>query len=104
VTVSGLDFGGYDLSVTAALSEAACLTSSWTSATTVACLSSASYQRALASTVTVGVSAGTHLRWHSFDAAVLSYTNLNSAVSGGSFVSVSGLDFGGYDLSVTAAV
>jgi hypothetical protein len=70
VTLSGLGFGSYDLSATAALSEAACGTSAWTSATTVGCLSRAAVTNVFVSAVTVGLGVGTQMLAHicfSFD-------------------------------------
>jgi len=82
-----------------------CVTSSWTSATTIACGSGGIVQVAGYGAVTVGAVAGTVPAVLSFDAAVVSSLfSRNLAQSGGAWVSISGLDFGNVDGTVSSSL
>ena len=77
MTVSGLDFGAGELTATSALEMVACSTSSWTSATTIACVSSSASTMFGLSAVSVGGVAGTSAPVFSFDAAVAEFMRLS---------------------------
>jgi hypothetical protein len=76
VTVSGLDFGVGEHSATAGLERAGrgdvgvCFSSSWTSATTLACLSNESRDILMGASVTVAAVSGTGAPSFSFDGAL----------------------------------
>ena len=104
VTVTGLGFGLFEYTATAALGSAACSTSSWSSASSVVCQASDYYGYAGYVEVTVGAMSGTGAAVHtydpgragvfSFDAPVGSGVMLNAPHSGDGSVTVSGLSFG----------
>ena len=114
VTVSGLGFGLFEYTATAALGSAACSTSLWTSGTSVACQSREYYDYAGYVEVTVGALSGTgsgvftydpgRAGVFSFDAPVASGVQLNAPHSGDGSVTVSGLGFGSVTYTATAAV
>jgi hypothetical protein len=85
VTVSGLDFGVGEHTATVGLNGAGrgdvgvCFSLSWTSATTLACLSNESRNILMVATVTVAVMSGTGQLIFSFDGA-LPFTPLSAAV------------------------
>jgi len=100
VTVSGLNFGVGEHTATAGLERGGggdlgvCFTSSWTSATTLACRSNAFGDVFQSASVTVASVSGTGKPVFSFDAAVASDVQLNAPLSGYASVTVSGLNFG----------
>ena len=107
VSVSGMSFGAVDQSTTGALEMMSCSTSSWTSATTLACLRSAVTSMSGTAAVTVGSIAGTMTSGLSFDAPVVSCDSVGANVvqSGGeSSVTISGLSFGSSMASGTASL
>ena len=105
VTVAGLDFGQTDHTATGAIVTAACGSSSWSSATSVTCLSGPAQLDALRyAQMSVGGVAGTGRTGFSFDAAVGSAATLNSPHSGYASVTVSGLGFGAGEQTATAAL
>jgi len=88
VTVFGLDFGVGEHTVTAALEQGGegtlgvCVTSSWSSATSVACLSNPIGDLFKAAGLSVNTVSGTGLAVFSFDTALVSNLRLNSPHSG----------------------
>ena len=106
VTVAGLNFGELDFTHSALLQAFGCSTSSWTSASSVQCLTQGylEYLQSYTFAVTLGSFAGTRFGRLSFDAPTLSYGLLNSAPSGGSSVTVMGLSFGGFDFTASSAL
>ena len=95
----GLNFGTFDLTATATIRAADCRSTSWFSATSISCNTA----NLIAPTVSVTVSRlpGTGATFFCYDAAVLSYSFLNIAPSGGSLLTVSGLNFGAYASTAT---
>jgi hypothetical protein len=99
LTVSGLNFGCGDHTATAAVALISCATSSWISATSLACRSAAQTiaVRGVA-TVSVGSITGTGQPVFSFDAPAVSNTVRNSPITGMSVdaatLTVSGTNFG----------
>ena len=115
VTVSGLGFGMLEHTATAALASYPCITSSWSSGTSVTCQQPREYfDYAGYVEVTVGALSGTGATVHtydpgragvfSFDAPVASSVRLNVPFSGHMSVTVSGLGFGSVSYTATAAV
>jgi surface protein len=105
VTITGLSFSAADPSASGTLEMVACGTSSWTSATSLSCLSSSMMSTMVGlSAVSVGGVAGTSAPVFSFDAAVGSGAARNCAPSGGSSVTVTGLNFGAGELSASGSL
>ena len=73
VTVSGLNFGSSIYTATAALGSAPCQTSSWTSGTSVACLTGVMIREVQTAELTVGGVVGTGYHIFTFDAPAASY-------------------------------
>ena len=101
VTVSGLSFGLSEHTATAQLVSAVCMTSAWTSATSVGCQASALwdaegslYDVMRMVQVTVGGVVGTMTEGFSFDGPVASFVSMNVPSTGRGSVTVSGLSFG----------
>ena len=107
VTISGLNFGSYSFTATAhAIIDGVCGTTTWTSATTTACLlGTPSTPSVYYSKVTVGAMVGTRAAsLFMFDGPVVSgIGGTNSATSGGSSVTITGLNFGSYSFTATTA-
>jgi hypothetical protein len=104
VTVTGLQFGIGEHSATVGVEMAACLTSAWTSMTSVGCLGSGLAQIFGYSGVTVGGIAGTGEPVFSFDAVVASGVLGNAPHSGMGSVTVTGLQFGIGEHTATGVV
>jgi len=100
VTVTGLGFGVGEHTATAGLERGGagdlgvCLTSSWTSATTLGCRSNAFADLFQATSVTVASKSGTGQPVFSFDAAAASHMHVNAPHTGFASLTVSGLGFG----------
>jgi hypothetical protein len=100
LTVSGLNFGVADQTITAGLEQGVqgilrvCFTSAWSSATTVACRSNPLGEIFGQGSVTVASVSGTGGPIFSFDSATASSVDLNMPLSGQTLVTVSGLNFG----------
>ena len=103
VTISGLNFGYNAYTPTAQLDEDFCATTSWTSASTIECASSdhidgknAAGKQPGSVVLTVSATVGTRTSFFTFDAPAVS--NLlgsdNAVASGGTSVTISGLNFG----------
>merc|ERR550537_708803 len=67
VTVTGLGFGVFEYTATAALGSAACSTSSWSSGTSVVCQAREYYEYAGYVEVTVGALSGTGAAVYTWD-------------------------------------
>jgi hypothetical protein len=110
VTISGLDFGVGEHSASAgpemggAGGVGSCSTSSWTSATSAACLTVGISDKFGFVQLTVGSVTGTGRAVYSFDGAVVSEVRLNAPFSGCASVTVSGLDFGVGEHTATAGL
>jgi len=111
LTVTGLNFGIGEHTATAGLERGGvndrgvCLTASWTTSTTLMCLSNELGDLFRIATVTVGALVGTARNViFSFDAAVVSDAQLNTPHSGFASLTVSGLDFGQTTHSPSAAL
>merc|ERR550537_1658825 len=104
VTVSGLSFGSVELTASGLVAGGGCSTASWMSSTSVSCVSGSASGQLGTSSVTVGAVAGTGLSVYSFDGPVVCIAMVNSASSGGSAVTVSGLSFGSVDLTASGLV
>jgi hypothetical protein len=100
LTVFGLNFGVADRTMTTGLEQGVqgdlgvCFTSSWSSATTVACRSNPLGVIFGQGSVTVASVSGTSRPIFSFDSAIASSVELNMPLSGQILVTVSGLNFG----------
>lgn len=109
VTISGLNFGSFSTKTPTASIDTTdtCTTTSWTSGTTVMCDSmeqSSSGKRVL---VTVSTNVGTFSSFFSFDAPTVSAVaplGSNGATTGGTFVTISGLNFAGKSYTPTMAI
>ncbi len=105
VTISGLSFATSSPTVTASLTAAdVCSSTAWTSATAVACAPQAHVGTAVRTVVSVSAMVGTLTRQFSFDNAVVSNMGRNSPHSGHASLTVSGLNFGVADQSITAGL
>ena len=99
LTVYGLNFGTVDLSATSTIRLAECRSTSWISYTSVSC--STANLIAPTTSLTVSRLTGTGATFFCYDSAVLSYSLLNIAPSGGSSLTVTGLNFGAYASTAT---
>ncbi len=105
ITISGLSFGASSPTATASLATAdVCGSTTWTSTTTVACAPQAYGGSAVRTTVSVGAMVGTLTGRFSFDNAVASDMRRNSPHSGHASLTVSGLNFGVADQTLTAGL
>ena len=112
VTISGLSFGSFDETPTAAVRYNTCRTVAWTSSTLLACMMPTCYgcflsetsdkvtgRYALSPEVTVGSIVGTACALFSYDVPIASAVDpMNSAISGGVSVTIGGLGFGAIPL------
>ncbi len=104
-TISGLTFGTSSPTATASLATAdMCGSTAWTSATTVACAPQAYSGTAVRTTVSVSALVGTLTGRFSFDVAVASHMRRNCPHSGHASLTVSGLNFGVADETMTAGL
>jgi hypothetical protein len=108
VTISGLSFGSFDETPTAAVRYNTCRTVAWTSSTLLACMMPTCYgcflsetsdkvtgRYALSPEVTVGSIVGTGCALFSYDVPIASAVDpMNCAISGGVSVTIGGLGFG----------
>ena len=107
VTVSGLNFGNPDVTLSMSLGTFLCATSSWTSSTTTACHSGpgggapvpivtrTSFENRMVDAVT-----GTFANAFSYDAPAVSYHIVtNAPVTSGVLISVAGIKFNSNDLT-----
>ena len=110
VTVTGLNFGLADYSSTSVLGQSSCYTASWTSSTSLECVSPAEMRfhegqvREDYLLVTVAAFAGTRGELFSFDGPIASNVLVNAPHSGFSSVTVQGLKFGMADHTLTASI
>jgi hypothetical protein len=105
LTVGGFNFGEYsDMSLTVTLGTVACFTSSWTSQTSVECLTDDVGEYPGVAIVTVASIVGTGLEVFSFDAPALSYLTRNTPATGGASITMSGMSIGLRDFTVTASL
>jgi hypothetical protein len=112
VTVTGMNFGSYDLTLSIRLSTFLCATSTWTSSSTVNCMSGAGgggpvpivVQTAF-ETRMVDAIEGTFAHAFSYDSPILSYhPTTNGPVTSGVLVSISGSNFVSNDLTPSVQV
>lgn len=105
VTISGLNFGSYYTTQTVAIAENQCTTTSWSSASTVSCLSAGGYGAAQYAATTVGNVVGTSLSFFSFDAPIVSgLLTDNTPFSGASSVTITGMNFYTSDLTPSSRI
>ena len=107
VSISGLNFASVDATGTSKIHADACLTTSWTTRTSVSCYGTgpkgAGISRRL--DVTIGQLLATLQTVFTFDAPVVSDSQLsNGPTSGSAPVTLSGLDFATNDLTPSAAI
>jgi len=104
-TITGLNFGSYEVTPSAQLGMTACGTTSWSTTTSLWCVTLQGIGIQLDSPVIVSQQVGTYQNAFSFDAAVvtLSYPP-NLALTGKAMISVYGLNFGSLDYSPTTSI
>jgi hypothetical protein len=105
VTITGMNFGGVDVSPSVVL-RTLCATSAWSSSTTLQCLSaSVSGLYAVHKNTVVYNAVGTiPAAIFSFDGPVITAGSMNSPTSGGASLTMSGTAFGLLDYTPTAAL
>lgn len=102
VTMLGMSFGSYDFSATAAIDPFDCKTTSWTTSSSITCLSSAgtagtepvAYGVAKAMVITVGAIVGTRTSKFTYDSPAITSTGTNLPTTNGATLTVFGLNFG----------
>ena len=107
VTISGLSFGGTDTTPAAYAVGSPCQTTSWTSATSASCKSGSARSatpRNWNVELYLSVSPETASIAFSYDAPSISFAVQNSPASGGSCVTISGLNFLPSNYTSTAAI
>jgi hypothetical protein len=111
INVLGMQFGPVDFTPSAQLETLPCLTSAWSSSTTIQCTNANELQRTLADKVgakalrvfiSVAAIPGTSSRVFTFDGPTLSAGFLNAPFSGRASVTVTGLNFGSYDFTASS--
>jgi len=103
ITVTGLNFGSIDLSVTTAVGYTPCATSTWNSATSIGCYLDDGFGSAMPILATIDMLVGTRFGVFSFDSPVVSFVRSENGVSsGGTIITLSGKNFGFSNSSPTA--
>ena len=102
VTLLGLNFGYVNTTASTSVASAACQSEQWMSQTSMRCLPAGLESVELVTCVTVVSVVGTDLGRFSFDSAVLSQIWRNTPHTGGSSVTVTGLNFGYSEYTATA--
>lgn len=102
VTVSGVSFGYANATASAGVGASGCATAAWVSTTSVACAAGEGSGVGAAVAVSVAGVVGTRTRAFSYDAPVVSFADsANAATTAAWSVTVSGLNFGAADISMT---
>jgi hypothetical protein len=105
LTLSGDNFGTVDATPSAALGSSGCLTTVWSSDSSVVCTPMGGSGRALLGGVSVSSVVGTVLSSFTYDApAVTRGRSMNVAMSELAWVTLTGLSFGPGDSTVSATV
>jgi hypothetical protein len=105
LTVSGVNLGNSDYSVSVNIAGTSCLTSSWKSDSSVVCLSASGTGPQKSSYVTVAQIVGTALETFTYDSPVLtSVARVNAAGTGKIWITVSGTNFAETDKSAVLKV
>jgi hypothetical protein len=105
ITVSGLNFFSNDDTPTVYVGGAACSDTTWTAATTLLCVNSASSGGAQSVAAELNSHIGTLAATFSFDAPAMSHaTAENFPTSGGAAISLSGTNFGMSDFTPSVKV
>ena len=105
VTISGLNFGAKAPTPTVRMVDETCTTTSWSSATTVACGGTPSGLGKATVKLTVASLLGTSAELFTFDAPVISNSvNTNTVISGGASVTFLGLNFASKSYSSSAMI
>ena len=81
--MSGLSFGSVELTASGLVAGGGCSTASWSSSTSVSCVSGSASGQLGTSSVTVGAVAGTGLSVYSFDGPVVCIAMVNSRIERG---------------------
>jgi hypothetical protein len=103
LTILGQNFGASDFSSTLQISSAQCSTSQWISETAVRCKTPSGSGKSVTTAVTVAAVVGTRLGLYTYDSPVSSHlTGTNSVMSGGSTLTLVGLNFAADMASPTA--
>ena len=104
MTVTGLNFGYSELTASSVVRMQVCTTTTWNSDTTVLCHAGIPLSAANSAMVTVTAVVGTRLNLFSYDSPVLSSAALNTPHTGGASVTVTGLNFGYSEVTVSLAI
>jgi len=105
ITVTGLNFASSDLTVTTAVGYTPCATSTWNSATSLACFLADGFGSSVPILATINGLVGTQPGVFSFDSPVVSFVGAkNGASSGGTIVTFSGKNFGFSDSTPTGVI
>lgn len=93
LTSAGLNFLAQDFSPSLSLGHSDCLSTSWTSFSSLQCMSSESFVAFPFVDISVSAAVGTGLYLFTFDAPILTFSSGNLPSTGGAFVTVFGLRF-----------
>jgi hypothetical protein len=95
VTVTGLNFGTHELSPTSMLGSTSCMTTGWSSATSVTCHTMAGVTASIKNVLMVAGVPGTATEFFSYDAPAVSRNHMvNAVTTHGTSVTIAGLNFG----------
>jgi hypothetical protein len=105
ISISGANFGKGNLSPSATVGGSACQTTAWRSDTTIVCTNAPGDGTGREVHVTVSAMVATKTVVFSFDAPLISYTNLyNTPTTAGGQITVEGVNFGSSDYTPTIRV
>jgi len=104
VTVSGVNFATVDFSQTFRVGGTVCATSSWSSSTSIACTPEKGTGLSKSVSLSIATLVGSTLPSFTYDSPVVTFVNrFNGVVSGGTSVTLTGLNFGSSDATLTAS-
>jgi hypothetical protein len=104
ITILGLNFAAINFSPTVLVAGTTCLSTSWFSTTSIVCTGSPGTGAAKSLSLAVMSLVGSTLPSFTYDSAVVTFVNrMNGVVSGGTSITVSGVNFGASDPTVTVS-
>jgi len=105
LTILGNNFGTYSATTTIAVNGLPCVSASWMSTTSSACIGYAGTGKSVALSITVASAVGSLNSLVTYDGPLISsFSSGNQPSTGGGLVSILGLNFAQYDVSLTVSV
>ena len=104
LTLSGFSFAGNGYTPSISIGASSCLSSSWSTSTSVTCTVRAGAGTSIAIISTLGDTAGTRLSAFSYDSPAVSSFDANMPTTAAAILSLYGFNFGVTDGSMTAKI